>query len=526
MKSIIIHKKLIKLYLLRGCVYFVIINIIMKIDRETRVKLQKQIKEANLPKKTKDIINRLLDDTKLGLKLYFEESEETTKNADGHDVPLSSLNYTYFEEDKSKRLIFEKDKPNHLLIEGDNYYALKHLKKIGQKVDIIYIDPPYNTGNEFVYNDKLVGKDDSFKHSYWLSFMKKRLELARDLMNDDAIIFVSIDDNEQAYLKVLMDEIFGEDNFISNVPRVETNQGKNDVKTIANRHDYILIYSNINEMNGIKIDSKDYKYNDKDGRGPYHLKTHLVANRSLGYVKSLDFPIEYNGKEFLPIDKNGRNRWRWNKERIEKAFELNILIERKGYLYQKSYLNLEYVVGSNELKPRAGKTRPVSSIEFIQNCFSNKEGTKNIDQLNLIFSFPKPVELIKKLIKLHPKNDLIILDFFAGSGTTGHAVMEMNSETNSRNKFIGITLGLEELGLNICEEITFERLKRISSGEATNRENFSWLEKNKPFKENIKYLVSKPFNKFNGNLYSLNINKDLYKEEFDADLTVELIADE
>ena len=189
-------------------------------------------------------------------------------------------------------------KDENKLIIGDNYNALKVLLITHkEKIDIIYIDPPYNTesaktdGNhsskdgtssKFMYKDK-------FGRGGWLNMMKVRLTMAKDLLALNGIIFVSIDDSEQAYLKVLMDDIFGEENFVSTLPRIETNQGKNDVKTIANRLDWILVYSNSAKMKGKLINTNDYKYDDNDGRGPYHLKTHIIANKSLHICKIIRF---------------------------------------------------------------------------------------------------------------------------------------------------------------------------------------------------------------------------------------------
>ena len=186
--------------------------------------------------------NKILND-KLGLVLNFEEKDEF-------------LTENYFGLEEAKELhINPKDKNNHLLIEGDNYYALKALQISGIKVDVIYIDPPYNTGNkDFIYNDSFVEKDDQFKHSKWLSFMKKRLELAKELLADDGVIFVSIDDNEQAYLKVLMDQIFGEENFISNLIWYKNKSPANLSYFVRSATEYVLVFAKnknlVQEMGG------------------------------------------------------------------------------------------------------------------------------------------------------------------------------------------------------------------------------------------------------------------------------------
>ena len=167
---------------------------------------EKEVSKIGLTQEELKYLKNKVSNDKLGLTLNFEEKDEDLKK-----------NYILLEEEKELS-INPKDSNNNLLIEGDNYYALKALKSAGVKVDVIYIDPPYNTGKEFVYNDdfgvkKVIGSDDPYKHSKWLSFMKKRLELAKELLSEEGVIFVSIDDNEQAYLKVLMDEVFGEGNY-------------------------------------------------------------------------------------------------------------------------------------------------------------------------------------------------------------------------------------------------------------------------------------------------------------------------
>lgn len=208
-----------------------------KISSIDRKKLNISIDEIEYLK------NKILND-KLGLVLNFDEKDEALEN-----------NYFGLEEVNSLH-INPKETNNNLLIEGDNYYSLKALQISGIKVDIIYIDPPYNTGNkDFIYNDdfsdksdKYVSKDDQFKHSKWLSFMKKRLELARELLADDGVIFISIDDNEQAYLKVLMDEIFGEDDFIANFIWYKNKSPANLSNFVRSSTEYILAYSKNKEL--------------------------------------------------------------------------------------------------------------------------------------------------------------------------------------------------------------------------------------------------------------------------------------
>lgn len=484
----------------------------MKINKETRVKLQKQIKEAKLPKETKDTINRLLDDTKLGLKLYFEESEEKTKNKDGELVPLSSLYYTYFEEDKSKRIINNREKENHLLIEGDNYFALKHLKKIGQKVDIIYIDPPYNTGNEFIYNDKLIGKDDAFKHSFWLSFMRKRLEIARGLMSDNAVIFVSIDDNEQAYLKVLMDEIFGEDKFISCSPWEKVGFGNaaagkmKQTKNLRRDHEYILIYGDpkLQWNKDLRLPQFKNKPDAYDDRGGFKAGSLKNGAEKRDFVNPITKRIH--------VSESG---WQISLE------EFNRLCDDDRIYWGKSGDGVPAIkIYHNEEKEYI----PSSIFTNLGSLTSAKTDLKEILEEELIEEMtPKPIQLLEKIINYIPNKNAIVLDFFAGSSSTGEAVFSSNQKDNGNRKYIGITLGVDK-NINISEQIAYERLKRITTGKDLNSEN--WIKENSPYNENLKYLIVRNLNKFDGNLNILNNNKDLYNEEFKINLTVELIADE
>ncbi len=541
----------------------------MKINREKRIEIQKEIKESKLKIETKSLLNKILDDSKLGVKLYYEESEEMVINENGHEMSISKLNYIYFEEDKEKELNFD-DGESHLLIEGDNYLALKHLKRIGQKVDVIYIDPPYNTGSEFVYNDTLVKKDDSFKHSYWLSFMKRRLELAKDLLSDNGIIFVSIDDNEQAYLKVIMDEIFGEEAFVANINWQSSFGGKNDTKLMPVNTEYILCYSYREYFNKIASQTKTFKKeNDlKEKYGNYERSP--LCWSSLTWYEKLDFPIYVNksedGKYYPTFEKGGnsidiiyagssslsnkekgklrkerlngkhsKNDWcfYWSKEVIEQAFKegfVEIYKKPNGEFdvaqlkYEKAQFsgrNKKVVLGDQNLV----SLRNIISDPKMSSKTGNDEGKEIFG--SEIFSYPKPSSLISKLLRVGD-NDDIVLDFFAGSGTTGQSVMSLNQEDEKSNRrFIGVTLGMEASGINICNEVTYERLHRVTKGTTTNGEkNFKWINNNVPFYQNLRYLKVKMLDKFDGNLNVLNINKELYEKEFNTELTLELISDE
>lgn len=362
------------------------------------------------------------------------------------------------------------DKKQNYLIEGDNYHALKALQHTHRSaIDVIYIDPPYNTGNEFVYNDKIVDKEDSFRHSKWLSFMEKRLKLARELMSEDGVIFISIDDNEQAQLKLLCDAVFGEANFVSDIKWRCNPRGRTTSKFIGKVFENILMYvkdiqsfhikdSQIKDVGKLKA----YKFKDDIGkykRGyPLHNGTkdfHIDNRPNLCYtiyynpetkdVYTADEKIENDSGVFtISSDRSvtkdgyyriipkynegyGRQRvWRWQQTTFMTKYKTEIIFVKEGshyYPYSKQRLDGDSLYELNK--------------DFIDGVFTDN-GTRELFDLGLQgeFSFPKPIELCSKLISMHPNKSATVLDFFAGSGTTGHAVMELNKEDGGDRNFI------------------------------------------------------------------------------------------
>ena len=334
---------------------------------------------------------------------------------------------------------------NNTLIEGDNLASLLAMRESGEKVDVIYIDPPYNTGNEFVYNDKIVDKEDSFKHSKWLSFMEKRLKVARDLLTDEGVIFVSIDDNEQANLKLLMDEVFGEENVETMVwnTTAEGNSGSlKQVKRIRSIHEYICI--GYKYKPGI-VFNKIQEPNEKLGSNSL-TTANLAKNNSQKKNKEEDiFDI------VAPNGKVWKDEWKFKKEKIDKLLNDNMLYFGKS--------------GNN--KPRliipTGLDRTVyqTSIFNIGSTTSGRKDLKNV--LDNEFNYPKPISLIKRLLQLHTNKNSKVLDFFAGSGTTGQAVLELNKEDGGYRQFILCTNNEN----NICRDVTYERLRRVINGYTT-----------------------------------------------------------
>lgn len=346
--------------------------------------------------------------------------------------------------------------PDHILIEGDNLEALTTLSYThAGRIDVIYIDPPYNTGNkDFVYNDQYVDSEDSYRHSKWLSFMDKRLKIARKLLSDKGVIFISIDDNEQAQLKLLCDEVFGAQNFIADFVWKSKSGGANDSRYVAVDHEYVLCFgknvSSLSQMmdrNAVVTTS----YNRKDERGEYSLDR--LDKQSIRYSDSLNFEIiGPDGKSYWPKHKDPMHpnaTWRWSKEHVQKDYK--DLVFLKGNIYTKNYRKDSSIARSILYEDRFGRTR------------TGKTDFYAIMGDNSLFTAPKPVKLITFLISISSDKNSTILDFFAGSGTTLHATMQLNAEDGGHRQCILVTNN--ENG--ICENVTYERNKRVIEGYIT-----------------------------------------------------------
>ena len=385
-------------------------------------------------------------------------------------------------EIKDKEIITDKNKPVNLLIEGDNYHALSVLNYThAGKVDVIYIDPPYNTGNEgFKFNDRVVDREDAYRHSKWLSFMNSRLRLAKKLLNTNGIIFISIGDTEVSNLRLLMDEIFGEQNFISIVPRLaKTSSDKGTF--FAPSKDFVLVYKSLGRTE-LFHDVLDEKYTErfkyKDVNGPFAIvglyQAALDPMRGCSnqryFIKCPDGSLvippghtmpreKRDGAHIPPRDKNDKV-WRWTYSTYFKNKSLLVfkksknspLIDSKGRqsewnIYTKYYLKDRYETGK----------RPRDWIEK----YPNTLGSVELRKMNIDFSYPKPTALIKYLISIScRKKNAIILDFFAGSGTTGHAVLELNKEDGGNRQFILCTNNEN----NICTDVCYPRIKKVIEG--------------------------------------------------------------
>lgn len=397
-----------------------------------------------------NLIGLLRQHKKYGL--VWEDKPEDVEERLREELPV-------LREVKDKAILSaEPDAPNHILIEGDNLEVLTALSYTHEgKIDVIYIDPPYNTGNkDFVYNDSFVDTEDSYRHSKWLSFMNKRLKIAKKLLSDKGVIFISIDDNEQANLKLLCDGVFGCDNFTGNVIWEKTDSPRMDVKGFTVRHDYILVYQKSDfVLKRIMPDEVPEHYNKTDEKGRLY---YLKPLRLMGGHKSdsLYYGIEApDGTIIYPKETNGDNGcWRWSKTKYEEE------TERIEWVKGKKGWSANFRIYAENMTPTPVNT--VWAFDKVGSTRTAKTELSNIVQ-QFIFSYPKPSSLISFIEKIASDDDSTILDFFAGSGTTLHATMRLNAEDGGHRQCILVTNNEN----NICEEVTYERNKRVINGYIT-----------------------------------------------------------
>ena len=378
------------------------------------------------------------------------------------------------------------DTTENLYIEGDNLEVLKLLQEsyLG-KVKMIYIDPPYNTGNDFIYRDDFAQSQAEYSeesgqvdengdrlfrntdsngrfHSDWCSMIYSRLLLARNLLRDDGVVYISIDDNEIDDLMKIGNDVFGKDNFLACFPRITKKAGKT-TDAIAKNHDYILAFSK-NSAPALFLPShtdEGFRFSDEyeAQRGKYKLNQTLDYD-SLQYSASLDYPITVEGETFYPgqsyekyLDRQNGNHaradwaWRWSKDLFDFGYKHGFIVIKKydGYsrIYTKTYQNCKIVKTASGFSIEyIQRTKAISTLEFIENEYSNDNSKKNLVSLfdRSVFDYSKPTALLKTLIQYSSAADDIVMDFFSGSATTAHAVMQLNAEDGGHRKFIMVQL--------------------------------------------------------------------------------------
>lgn len=389
-------------------------------------------------------------------------------------------------------------RPN-LLISGDNLHALAALRKdYAESVDVIYIDPPYNTGNrDFIYDDHYLDDSDAYRHSKWLSFMDVRIRAAYELLAEDGMFFASIDDSEHARLKLLLDGIFGPENLVANMVWRSKSGPSPDTRDLGTTTEYVLAYaknrSKTTYNRAPAVIGSRYKFTDEhvDRRGPYLLKK-LDARMQLShYSEALNYAIPTpDGGAVWPGGDTERQgdgwNWRWSKAKVEWGLKNGFIVVKEGRgasgwsVYFKQYA---LVNNKDELIFRTNAYENV-----IPETFKTITGNKELQAIlgPRRFDYPKPIGLVKHLVNLSGKDNAIVLDFFAGSGTTAHAVASMNAEDGGARQAMIITDGgkvrdgkpqdatsgdvnragnWEKAQVNIATDIAYERVRRVLTGE-------------------------------------------------------------
>ena len=382
--------------------------------------------------------------------------------------PLLSLN--------PKKCFFENDKSeNNIFIEGDNLDSLSILNYSHKgKIDVIYVDPPYNTGaTNWKYNNSYVDSEDPYRHSKWISFMYFRLRLARTLLSEEGIICITIDDYEFPRLFMVMEEIFGSNNFLGNVIIRNNPGGRKSKRKVAAQHEYAIFFSKNPQVSVAKIDieieNKSHKY-EKNDKGELIEWRNLRKEGSDSMAKPGSdrfYPIYFDSDtgeissskilpiKILPLDSKGDKRiWRRSKDDVDVLFKKNELKIKKT-----SYGNQVYFQFKGGLSGETPK-----SLQLDNKFSASEYGTKELDNIlgeRESFNFPKSKHAVAQCIKIaSSKKDAIILDFFAGSGTTGQAVLELNNEDGGNRKFILCTNNENK----IADEVCYPRIRKVMGG--------------------------------------------------------------
>jgi len=440
-----------------------------KLKRERMLSFLQKIKEEH--KDDDDMLIALGEiESELNAKKYglvWEQHEEAVDVMMRDNIPV-------FTEDMDREITAAAGGVYNFILEGDNLHSLRLLEKTHTgKIDVIYIDPPYNTGgkNDFIYDDCRIDSTDSFRHSKWCSFISRRLQIARRLLSERGLIFISIDDNEYANLKLICDSIFGENNFVTTCVWQKIHSIKNDAKYLSVNHDYVLIYAkqiesvHINLLGRTEEMNARYKNPDNDPRGVWQ-SGDLVANETR--VNGNYDVIGPTGTVFNVPD--GKH-WVYSEENMRELIADNrIWFGKNGTSFPRKKRFLSEV--------QSGRTPDTWWRN--EEVGHNQEGARDLKKIlgTVALNNPKPVRLINRVLQIASQPNSIILDFFAGSGTTAQAVMELNIVDGGNRSFILCTNN--ENG--ICENVTYPRVKTVITGKRTDGSEYS-----KGILANVKY---------------------------------------
>jgi len=365
----------------------------------------------------------------------------------------------------------------NLIIEGDNFDALRYLRMThAGRVNCIYIDPPYNTGNrDFIYNDNFIDKEDVYRHSKWLEFMYRRLTLAKDLLANDALICVSIDDNEIGNLLLLMDMVFGPSNRLACAPWLAEPSGGKEKTGLRGGHEYILIYHNGDSSSISREERSTGKLDKKDSLGAYRKGREL--RKWGGTSLRTDRPNQWfplttpTGEVVYPHRNDGKEgHWRWGKDQKMKGIIANPDL---AHWERCPYDDGITVNGETDRWVPFEKVRDSKKTTgwgtWLDTVGFNSDATRELKDIfgEKPFDTPKPTSLIEWIISLHADENAIVADFFAGSGTTAHSVLKLNAEDGGKRRFILVSsteATSEEPDKNICRDVCAERVRRVSQG--------------------------------------------------------------
>lgn len=411
--------------------------------------------------------------------LTWEDKEEDVAKRCESELPL-------LKEDCSREIVCDPNLPYNIIIEGDNYHSLYALSFTHKKsIDVIYIDPPYNTGKkkEWKYNDKWVDINDTYRHSEWLSFMSKRLRLAKQLLKREGVIFISIDDHEFSQLKMLCDSIFGENNFLGEI--IWETATDNNPTQISIEHEYILCYAREKQaqkewqINSEKaeiiqkkyLDLKELYYNDTNAI-QHHLRTWIKSLKKSNEI-DLSGVSHYNYVDekgvFYPGNSSNTKDGEYTYDIIHPLTGKICRKPEKGYRWPESTFwdaekRGDVLWGKDETTIPKIKKRIETATELLKSYYyeDNRNATAELTKMmgKKVFNNPKSVRLLKKLFKFTTKNNSTILDFFAGSGSTGQAIIELNKELGGHRRFILCTNNEN----NICTEVTYPRIEKVING--------------------------------------------------------------
>ena len=464
-------------------------------------RVEDKILEPTNAKLLKKLISNAENDNEA---LMIAELGTTYKKTGLHfDPRLEKMSDTIKYFKKNEKLSFRTDetKPTNKLIIGDNYEALQNLLiQYKGKIDVIYIDPPY--GKDKMGEFAKTNYENAITRDNLLSMLYPRLQLAKQILSEEGVIFCSIDDRNQAYVKCLFDEVFGEENFIANIIRISTKRVKGDAKGINQIHDYILLYgkSECSEIvHRLKENFAIYELEDEyvKERGRHLIRP--LDNGSINYSTSADYIIkapdgtdiyaggDKNARDVRISGKASKKDWcfRWSESKLKWGVEHGFIVFKKTNEKWRCYFKI-YQFVDNNLDPTEKYDNHLSVID---GCYNN-QGTTEVKSVfgKTVFDYPKPIGLIKELVSMFPREDSIVLDFFAGSGTSGEAILDYNNDKKTNKQFILCTLN-EKTDVNpngIAYDVTSKRLKRVMTGQCYDgTKDFKWLEKNKPYGGNL-----------------------------------------